>query len=429
MNLKSVSITLLLIVMAGLAAGCAPQVKVVEVQVTAESQPRVVEVTATPAPTSTPAPPPTITVCASGCDFTSIQAAVDDAGTIIGSTIDVTDSAHTEGEITIGAGKDVVIQGQGVDDTIVQAHEEAGEADDRVFFIAEGATATIRDMTIRHGHPDSEPEISGVKRTGGGIANLGTLTLENCAVRDNIGSAGGGILNRGDLTISNCTVSDNYADGVDEGRDCSSGGGIRSVLGPVHISNSTFSGNNSSRAGGAGGALHVACESTMVVTNSTLSGNNAGTIGGGAHVRGTLELVNCTISGNSAEGRGRGGDMIVPSGGGIYVNANGVLNLTNTIVANNSDDKNCVLDGEGSIDANSNSLDSDGSCSAAHSGDPLLDALGDNGGDTQTHALLPGSPAINAIDAASCTLSADQRGQARPQGARCDIGAFELAEE
>jgi hypothetical protein len=266
-------------------------------------------------------------------------------------------------------------------------------------------------------------------RTGGGIANLGTLTLENCVVRDNIASAGGGLLNRGDLTIANCTISDNFADGVDEGRDCSSGGGIRSVEGSVRISDSTFSGNNSSRAGGAGGALHVACESTMVVSNSTISGNNAGTIGGGAHVRGTLELVNCTVSDNSAEGRGRGGDMIVPSGGGIYVNDRGTLHLANTIVANNSGDGDCVLSEEGTMGTNVNSLDGDGSCGAAHSGDPMLNALTDNGGDTPTHALLPGSPAIDAIDAAECALTTDQRGGPRPQGAACDIGAFELAEE
>ena len=72
-----------------------------------------------------------------------------------------------------------------------------------------------------------------------------------------------------------------------------------------------------------------------------------------------------------------------------------------------------------------------GNCSPALTGDPLLGPLADNGGPTPTFALLLGSPAINAVDAATCADPAtvnnlDQRGVTRPQGIACDIGAFEL---
>ena len=78
-------------------------------------------------------------------------------------------------------------------------------------------------------------------------------------------------------------------------------------------------------------------------------------------------------------------------------------------------------------------LASDASCAFGGTGDLnstnlLLDPLANNGGSTMTHALLPGSPAIDAVPLASCTVSTDQRGESRPQGAACDIGAFELVQ-
>ena len=75
-----------------------------------------------------------------------------------------------------------------------------------------------------------------------------------------------------------------------------------------------------------------------------------------------------------------------------------------------------------------------GGCDAAYSDDPVLGRLADNGGDTWTHALLPGSPAIDAIPAVSCTLPIDQRWALRPVvqtsvDTPCDIGAFEVQTE
>jgi hypothetical protein len=361
----------------------------------------------------------TYTVCAAGCDFVTIQAAIDDAGVSAGDVINVTDAVHTEVGITVG--KDVTIQGQGADATIVQAHAEPEGARDRVFFIPVGATATIKDMTIRHGNPISDPE------SGGGIRNEGTLTLENVVLRDNYGSAGGAILNDGTMMLINCTIRDNVARGGSYHYiECSTGGGIKNMVGRMTLVSSTVSGNTAKEKGGG---VHVACHGTLVLINSTISGNSTNANGGGVYVDGVGEFTNSTITGNTAQ-----------SGGGVYADGSpergvilGVLNYTNTIVAGNiaTFEKygvaDCVIGDYASIGANVNNLVGDGaSCAAAHSGDPLLGPLADEGSGVHVHALLPGSPAIDAIPAGACAVATDQRGVARPQGTGCDIGAFEL---
>jgi parallel beta-helix repeat protein len=409
---------LLVIVLMGVAVGCQPRTVVRTVEVVVTPQVGVVEVTATPVPTDTPPPPTatpapvTVTVCATGCDFTTIQAAIDHDGTGAGSTINVTDAVHTEAGIVVN--KDVVIQGQGANSTIVQAHEVAGEAADRVFSIVEGATVVIRDMTIRHGKPNADPE------SGGGIHNEGTLAIKDCVVRDNVAKDGGGITNKGVLTAINCAIRNNESNGDGlPGQGCGSGGGIRDLGARMELVNCTISDNTASTSAGG---IHVACAATAVLTNCTVSGNSAATgAGGGIRVKGKLQLVNCTISDNTA----------YPNyGAGVSVG--GTLSYTNTIIAGNNTGGDCVIvysDGGkqiGTIGASISNLVGNGKCDAAYSGDPMLDVLADNGGDIQTHALLPGSPAIDAIPADECIVGTDQRGEPRPQGAGCDIGAYEL---
>jgi predicted outer membrane repeat protein len=360
-------------------------------------------------------------VCATGCDFTTIQAALDDERTTPGTIIAVTDALHTEQGIRVA--KDVTIVGQGAGGTIVQAHAEAGSATDRVFLIASGATVTIGEITIRHGNPAVEPI------TGGGILNQGTLTLERCGVSDNEATAGAGIHNDGTLTLINSTVSDNTAG--TPGRECTTGGGIKALTGELTLIDSTVSGNSSRDNGGG---IFMACKSTLALINSTVSGNDAtGGNGGGIYLKGAAQLTNSTIANNHASG----------TGGGVYVEGSGErgllrgwMDFTNTIVAGNTDGReyccdDCMLGDDSTIGINNNNFVGDGSCSPDYSGEALLGPLAENGGDTQTHALLPGSPAIDAISAISCTLTTDQRGQARPiahvyTDTPCDIGAFEL---
>jgi Ca2+-binding RTX toxin-like protein len=195
------------------------------------------------------------------------------------------------------------------------------------------------------------------------------------------------------------------------------------------------------------------------VTNSTISGNgNSGTQGGGIQNLGSgvLTVINSTISGNSAEFGGGivdGGrvsstvtnstisDNAATVGGGIFVEFNAPLMLKNTIVANSTQGGNCtVSEFGGSIVDGGYNLEDGTSCgfsdenNSQPSTEPELAALAENGGPTQTHALLSDSPAIDK--GTSVGQSTDQRGEPRPHdfanidnatdGDGSDIGAFEV---
>jgi hypothetical protein len=314
----------------------------------------------------------------------------------------------------------VTIRGLGADATIVQAHETLEDSPERVFLIMAGATVTLEKMTIMHGRPSVEDE------HGGGIMNYGTLTVRNCVVTDNSARGGGGIDNRNAmLTIIDSTISNNVArgDGA-RGVECGGGGGIKCSSGMMRIINSTIVGNQAGiRSTGLGGGIRTGCGCTAEIVNSTISGNEAAEWGGGVAAAGTVSITNCTITNNTVGG----------AGGALWVR--GEVNLENTIIANNIGSKDCVIHqdfgGQGELGVTSYNLIEDGSCNADVSGDPKLGPLADNGGDTLTHALLPGSPAIDAISAVLCTLPTDQRGGLRPvvqisPDTPCDIGAFEV---
>jgi hypothetical protein len=177
----------------------------------------------------------------------------------------------------------------------------------------------------------------------------------------------------------------------------------------------------------------VGCSCKAVLINSTVSGNEASreggrvysggdSMGGGIYVSGELQLIHSTVSDNHAGKRG----------GGVYVL--GRMDYMNSIIANNTGSGgNCITvmipegSGEVRIGTSISNLVEGGGCDAEFSGDPRLAPLADNGGATLTHALLPGSPAIDAAMDGTCHLSTDQRGEARPDGKDrlCDLGAYE----
>jgi len=366
-----------------------------------------------PAPDYEPEPT-TITVCADGCDFGTIQAALDDVGTRAGAVITVQDEVHTEAGIHVG--KDVTIQGLGAGRTVVQAHAARSEASDRVFFVAEGAVVSIKGMAIRHGRAPKGDY------SGGGVSSFGTCTLEACVIHDNAANDGAGLFNHGTMTIQRCAIHGNLADRqAPPGYECGSGGGVKSGFrSTLVMEDSTISGNV---ALGKGGGLFVACEGSAKLTNCTVSGNEAERDGGGVYVKAPTELVHCTVAYNATSRQG----------GGIYIRDQ--LQWNNTLVAGNAPQDVTIggeggYKGRGTISASQHNWVADASCPCDHSGDPLLDALADNGGGTLTHALLPHSPAIDCIPATACSLPYDQRGQPRPihvsSGASvCDVGAYE----
>jgi hypothetical protein len=175
-------------------------------------------------------------------------------------------------------------------------------------------------------------------------------------------------------------------------------------------------------AGTVGGGL-ISATGTLDVTNATFSGNAADDTGGGLFIQGgTTNLYNVTVTGNVADADAEGSGQ----GGGV-ARTGGTVTIRNSIVAGNIDTGGQAPDCIGPIGSGGNNIigNTTGCTFAATTGDlpnvdPMLGPLADNGGPTQTHALLPGSPAINA--AGSSCPALDQRGAPRKD---CDIGAYE----
>ncbi|MBK8821830.1 MAG: S-layer homology domain-containing protein [Anaerolineales bacterium] len=279
---------------------------------------------------------------------------------------------------------------------------------------------------------------------GGGIANLGILTVTNSVLSTNSAALGGGVINSGNLKITNTAISENVADigggGVfneDNGvltmvdstvsnNSAPDGSGIFNITltGVVNILSSTISENSTTGNGGG-----ISNWGTLTATNSTLFGNSATEYGGGIINLGSLALTNVTISENSS----------LTSGGGIYNVGN--LIYANTIIANSPVGTDCFND-SGTIGINTNNLVENNAVSPNQCGtpslttDPKLALPADNGGPTKTLAIGLDSPAHNGGDNSICALSSasptfgpggkDQRGVARPQESQCDIGAFEF---
>jgi CSLREA domain-containing protein len=318
-----------------------------------------------------------------------------------------TDAANGDLDIT----DDLTVRGGGAHDTTVD-----GAGLDRVFEIASGTTALITDMTITGGDAtggDTSKEIG----LGGGVLNQGTATLERLRIVHDKADGGGGVFTipGTHLTVRDSLIADNTA---------YEGGGIRIDSG-AEIVNTTITRNvllvpTTDYAG------HP--KALVVPTVDEISG-----WGGGIDHRGgdDVAIVNSTITDNHAVKGGGGlnsGQGYAPASDKIEL---GRVRLRNSIVAHNTSTagpRDCHVKDQ-IIESTGHNLDSDGSCFLTAAGDlpardPLLAVLAENGGPTETQALLPGSPAIDAGAADGCPQH-DQRGIARPQGAHCDIGAFE----
>lgn len=327
-----------------------------------------------------------------------------------------------------------------------------------VLTIPKGSTVTLSHLII---HGGSNP--SG---NGGGIANSGTVTLIDTTINDNTASYGGGVYNScGTVTLVQSTIRDNTASGngggLNNGSVLNAGGyEILTNCGTTIVTNSAIRGNS---AGSGGGGIFNG--STLNVTSSTISENSASQ-GGGIYTSGALTVTNSTLSGNIA--RSYDGGAILDFQGTLTVTnstishntarwAGGISNsrfgraawLSNTLLAGNDDHSgpddcsggglysglgghNLIGVGDGCGLVNGKNGDQVGS--GAHPLNPLLGPLQNNGGPTQTMALLKGSPAIDRGDDPTCMTSGatgvnnqDQRGDKRITSTdkTCDIGAYE----
>jgi len=295
----------------------------------------------------------------------------------------------------------------------------------------------------------------GLSLNGGGsdrglIVDAGlTVNLAHLTVTNGYGwQLAGGILNNGSLTLDHVTVTGNTM-ATDAGDFWQGGGGIYSGEGAtLNLVDSNVVNNN---AGWSGGGVYSFFNTTTTIVRSTISGNVSNDVGGGIRLLGNAEMVNSTISGNEATGWYGGAlfltdgvmnmtnstvvDNVSPSFApaavfvGTFGDGSATLNLTNSIVGNNATE-GCFLApyGAGAVAINSlgYNLFTDGTCFPVGSDQVVTDAgigsLADNGGPTLTHALLAGSPAIDAGDNAVCPAT-DQRGVARDTA--CDVGSFE----
>lgn len=279
-----------------------------------------------------------------------------------------------------------IVSGAGADATIIQGQPGFN---DRIF--DNTGTTTISGLTITGGDLTTEPFFG----TGGGARNnTGTLTLNGVAV----------VGNKAEVR----------------------GGGVESREGTLNVTDSTVSGNQTS---GDGGAIYLG-SGTANIINSTISGNRAevggvgGGTGGGISVSGTtaVSVESSTIASNSS----------INPGGGIFATQSSTVGLENSIVSDNST-TDCETNFSASINSRGHNLGGDGSCGLTQATDeqntdPLLGPLQDNGGPTDTHALLAGSPAVDSGDS---DQTVDQREKTRPKDgdgdgtATDDIGAFE----
>jgi predicted outer membrane repeat protein len=306
---------------------------------------------------------------------------------------------------------------------------------------------------------------------GGAIATTSGTSINNSTFSGNSAPLGGAIENTSaNLTVGNC-VFDNNSSGF--------GGGAIAAFGPTNIFNSTFSNNKTPGATAFGGALYFqSTGGALIITESALFNNSSAFDGGAAYILdGPVTLRNVTISGNSARHNG-GGIFITDTiqtltvanlnnvtisnnladsdndgngnGGGIF-RAAGAAQVQNSIIAGNYDtpgnagaginNPDCMgtfsSQGHNLIGRNdgcsgfANGVNGDIVGSGASPINPHLGPLAKNGGSTQNHMLLPGSPAIDAGNplppggGGFTCAGTDQRGVARPQGATCDIGAVE----
>jgi CSLREA domain-containing protein len=262
---------------------------------------------------------------------------------------------------------------------------------------------------------------------GGGVYNSSTATITNGTVATNTaGGNGGGVFNSDTVTLGLTPVTGNTAGG--------DGGGIYDNGLLVTLTNITVGGNTAGAAGNGGGLFTSGVQ--IAISGTTFSGNSTGGSGGAIYNNGIGgPLTNVTVSGNTSptavvfnfgETLSFVDSTIASNtGGGIQTQTGSATTLTNTIVANNG--TNCA--GTGTTTNGGTNLQFPGSSCGVNipTADPLLQALANNGGPTMTMALTASSPAIDA-GTTGCppTPATDQRGVARPQGAGCDIGAFEF---
>jgi 5-hydroxyisourate hydrolase-like protein (transthyretin family) len=383
--------------------------------------------------------------------FVSLREAVATANSDPGADT-IAFSAAANGTFVLSSGALVVtdtltIQGNGRDQTQLDARN----ASRVIEFTGATGDLTLDGLSILNGNSEND--------SGGGIEfeSSGALTVSHSLLTGNNSGSYGGSINSGGGSVT-------LIDSIASGNHANIGGGLNASSGAITLVNSTVSGNSTNNGGGG----IYSNNSTIALTGSTVSGNTASYGGGILDYTGSITLTNSTLSGNYAGGAG-GGILAVYStvtlinstvafntaynatngGGGVFLGQlSASLIAENSIIAQNLPGNGVAPDvrsANGGSVTLTNSLIGDKSgttliASATPDGngnliggaaglaiDPLFGPLANNGGPTQTHALLVNSPAIDrGSNGTAAGLTTDQRGLPRVSGVAMDMGAYEV---
>jgi len=337
------------------------------------------------------------------------------------------------------SGGDVSIEQSTIRDNSAQNSSSGGEGGG---IANNGGALDIKESTISGNEASTY---------GGGIYSFATWSMTDSTVTNNTATTGGGIYNSGGdetngyVYISGCEISKNVAQANDWG---GSGGGIYNN-GFMKVDQSTISENRAYYeigGGGVGSGGGVYNDNLFWIFYSTISGNTADGDGGGvsspyySSQQMSFQMWDCTVEGNAAThggGIASEGDIYLSyvtisnnsasTGGGVYIDG-AVTSSKATIIAVQQSGGDC----NGTLNSHGYNISSDSSCGFTDPTDMNLGAamldlqpLADNGGPTKTMALGENSRAIDVIPAASCDENRDQRGVSRPQGDKCEPGAYE----
>jgi len=421
-----------------------------------------------------------ITVCASGCNYTTIQAAVNAASS--GDVILV----NVNGTITasgISISKNLTIRGLGQNTTIIQANASRGVATSRVMYISSGVTVTLEGFTIQHGRETATTVMNG---SGCGILIDGTgttVTMNNVTVKNNdtgvSGSSGAGLTLAGtssNLSVNNCRIEGNISGSNSAGglylsaspgtftaKNTVIDGNIGQGVGGVFISsavtvtfsNCLFNNNQAAGAGNSSGAVYAA--SAIPNFNSCTFTNNTAANFGGAMRIGGANITNCTFYNNSAlqggaisRGTGSAGNALYivnstfygnsatgasPAGAGLANSSTtALIHMVNTVLSNSAAGSDVYLNTATTLSTNQKnyvgtaSFTTGSTTFAYNSGANFSGSLANNGGLTSTMAINAGSALIDngASPVTGVSIpSKDQRNYVR--SGTLDIGAYEYS--
>jgi CSLREA domain-containing protein len=419
-------------------------------------------------------------ICATIMGLCTLRAAITEANSLEGvDTINIPSGTYTTAS-SLSIYSAIIIIGENTGTTIVDANDSA-----RVFFISTNQPVSMSGFTVQGGNAGTSGLGGGIYINSNGDVTLSAMNVNNNKANSGCGIGAGSPINQ--LTITDSVIENNLGITGGSGPSTSIGGGLRLSQGTVTITDSTIRGNtadsggglvyisvdltirnttisdniatvntssNGVEIGGVGGGINAGGGSITKITNSTISNNKAMNNGGGIYMANgysSVSLFNTTVTNNTADfdddGNGQGGGIIggSTSSGGLN------FELSNSIVAGNNSNTgvgpDCDSSQLGIISHGYNLIGDNTNCNfSAELGDKIGDSitpidtmtgpLANNGGSTFTHALLDGSPAIDAGNPASCTdntgatITTDQRGNMRPSDggtgmAICDIGAYE----